>query len=247
MKKIFLLLLVAFFMPVLRAQTIQQFKVEVGQFDKLKVSDNVNVVYRCVPDSTGWAQYSGAKEFGDAFIFTPKGGTLRIQVSTEDVGNPDLPTLFVYSDFLTSVENSSDFTLIVENPAPCAEFSAREIGNGHIVVEGLRSNVAKASVATGNGTITLSGSCRDAVYQMVGTGIISADRLEAQNVQCKILGSGTIGCWAVEKLTSKGIGSTKIYYKGDPVIKKSGGGNLIPLPEGRPLDTVLEDPEYDAE
>lgn len=232
MKKILLALLLLAFVPEMRAQVSQQYKIEVGQFNKLKVSDNVNVVYRCVPDSTGWVQYSGTKEFADAFILTPKKGTLRIQVSTEDVGNPDLPVLYVYSDFLTSVENSSNFTLTVENPAPCAEFSAKEIGNGRIVVEGLKANTVKAAVSTGNGMVSVSGSCRDAVYQMVGTGIIAADRLEAQNVECKILGSGSIGCWAQEKLTTKGIGSTKIYYKGDPVIKKSGGGTLYPLPEG---------------
>ena len=232
MKKILLALLLLALAPSLRAQLVQQYKIEVGQFDKLKISDNVNVVYRCVPDSSGWAQYSGAKEFADAFILTPKNGTLRVQVSTEDVGNPDLPVLYVYSDFLTSVENSSNFTLMVENPAPCAVFNAREVGNGKIVVEGLKANTVKASVATGNGTVSVAGSCRDAIYQMVGTGVIAADRMEAQNVQCKILGSGNLGCWAVEKLTSKGIGSTKIYYKGDPVIKKSGGGTLYPLPEG---------------
>ena len=239
MKKILFLLLLMVCVPVLKAQNPQQYKIEVGQFDKLKVSDNVNVVYRCVPDSTGWVQYRGGKEFSDAFILTPKNGTLRVQVATENVGHPNLPTLYVYSDFLTSVENSSDFTLTVENPAACAQFSAREIGNGKIVVEGLKANMAKAFVATGNGTISMSGSCRDAVYQMLGTGIISADRLEAQNVQCKILGGGTIGCWAAEKLNSKGIGSTKIYYKGDPVIKKQGGGNLFPLPEGSPLDLSI--------
>lgn len=241
------MLFLSLFIPELSAQAIQHFKVEVGQFDKLKISDNVNVVYRCVPDSTGWAQFSGRKEFSDAFIFTPKGGMLRIQVSTEDVGNPDLPTVFVYSDFLTSVENASDLTLIVENPAPCAEFSAKEVGNGRIVVEGLRANIARATLATGNGMVSLEGTCREGIYKMVGTGMISADRLEAQNVQCKILGSGTIGCWAVEKLNSRGIGSTKIYYKGDPVIKKSGGGKLIPLPEDRQLDTVMEEPYDETE
>ncbi len=247
MKKILLLLLLITASPALRAQLVQQYKIEVGQFDKLKISDNVNVVYRCVPDSTGWAQYSGAKEFADAFILTPKGGTLRIQVSTEDVGNPDLPVLYVYSDFLTSVENSSNFTLTVENPAPCAVFSAKEIGNGSIVVEGLKANTVKASVTTGNGMVSVAGSCRDAVFQMVGTGIIAADRLEAQNVQCKILGSGTIGCWAQEKLTSKGIGSTKIYYKGEPVIKKSGGGTLYPLPEGDEGGYLTAPSEQDPE
>lgn len=241
MKKIFFLLFLIVCVPVMKAQKPEQYKIKIGQFDKLKVSDNVNVVYRCLPDSTGWAQYRGSKEFSDAFILTPKDGTLKVQVSTEDVGNPDLPTLYVYSDFLTSVENLSDGTLTVEDPASCAQFSAREIGNGKIVVEGLRANTAKGFVATGNGMIFMSGSCRDAVYQMLGTGVISADRLEAQNVQCKILGGGTIGCWAVEKLNSKGIGPTKIYYKGDPIIKKYGGGSVLPLPEGSPLDLSINE------
>lgn len=241
MKRILLLMIVLAMLPGVKAQVIQQYKVEIGQFDKIKVTDNVNVVYRCLPDSTGWAQYSGRTEFADAFILTPKEGTLRIQVSTQDVGNPDLPTLYVYSDFLTSVENSSTATLLVENPAPCAEFSAKEVGNGKILVEGVRANVVKGSISTGNGMVSISGSCRDAVFKMVGTGIISCDRLEAQNVQCKILGGGTIGCWAVEKLSAKGIGSTKIYYKGDPIIKKAGGGKLFPLPEGRPLDVVIDE------
>lgn len=232
MKKILLLLLLMAVMPSMKAQITQQYKIEVGQFNKLKVLDDVNVVYRCVPDSTGWVQYRGAKEFSDAFILTPKDGMLKIQVTTEDVGNPDLPTLYVYSDFLTYAENSSNYTLTIEDPAPCAEFYAKEIGNGKILVEGIRANVVKAAVSTGNGMVSMSGTCRDAIYQMVGTGMISADRLEAQNVRCKILGGGTIGCWAMEKLNSKGIGSTKIYYKGDPVVKKSGGGSILPLPEG---------------
>ena len=78
---------------------MEDYKIEVGQFDKLKISDNVNVVYRCLPDSSGFVQYRGRKEFANAFILTPKDGTLKIQVTTEDVGNPDLPTLYVYSDF----------------------------------------------------------------------------------------------------------------------------------------------------
>ncbi|MBD5299551.1 MAG: hypothetical protein HDS22_06240 [Bacteroides sp.] len=239
MKKLLLLFTAVLTWAAASAQTIQQYKVEVGQFAKIKVTDNVNVVYRCLPDSSGWVQYVGAKEFANAFVITPKEGQLKIQVSTEDVGHPELPTLYVYSDFLTSVENSSSATLTVENPAPCAEFSAKEIGNGRIVVEGLKANVVKASIATGNGTVNLSGTCKDAIFQMVGTGVIAADRLKADQVQCKILGGGTIGCWAVDKLNAKGIGSTKIYYKGEPLIKKSGGGSLYPLPEDRPLDTVV--------
>ncbi|MDE5676111.1 MAG: DUF2807 domain-containing protein [Muribaculaceae bacterium] len=223
------------------AQEIGDYKVEVGQFDKVKVCDNVNVVYRCLPDSSGFIQYRGDKQFADAFIITPKDGNLKIQVSTEDVGHPDLPVLYIYSDFLTSVENASNFTFRIEDPAPCAEFKATQIGNGTLSVENVKANKVTASLATGNGMVNISGECRDAVLKMVGTGMIAADRLEADNVQCKILGSGSIGCDAGIELSVRGLGSTKIYYKGDPKIKKSGGGKLYPLPEGRPLDTIVTD------
>lgn len=246
MKK-YILLVVSFVLALaVNAQIVEKYKMEVGQFDKIKVLDNVNVVYRCLPDSTGFVQYSGTKEFADAFIITPSNGTLKIQVSTEDVNNPDLPTLYVYSDFLTYVENSSKFTLTVENPAPCAVFTAKEIGNGTVNVENLKANVVKAQLATGNGTVNVSGKCREAELKMVGTGMISADRLEAAEVKCRILGSGTIGCWPEEKLSVKGIGSTKIYYKGDPVVKKSGGGKLLRLPDDERLDTVISDEEMDG-
>lgn len=226
------------------AQEAETYSVEVGQFDKLKVSDNVNVVYRCLSDSTGMVQFKGAKQFADAFILTPKDGTLKIQVSTEDVGHPDLPVLYVYSDFLTSAENASNFNLTIEDPAPCAEFKATQVGNGTLTVEGLKTNRLNAAINTGNGSVNLSGAAQEANFKMVGTGIISADRLEAVNVKCTILGSGSIGCWPLETLSVKGLGSTKIYYKGDPKIKKSGGGKLFPLPEGRPADTVVtEDDE----
>lgn len=241
MKKYLLILIAAFCVFGMGAQEVEDYKIEVGQFDKLKISDNVNVVYRCLPDSSGFVQYRGRKEFANAFILTPKDGTLKIQVTTEDVGNPDLPTLYVYSDFLTSVENASNFSLFVDNPAPCAEFKVKEVGNGNITVENIRANTVNASIATGNGTINISGQCERANLNMLGTGIISTDRLEAETVNCKILGGGSIGCWPQQKLSVKGIGSTKIYYKGDPSVKKSGGGKLFRLPEDRPLDTVIND------
>lgn len=222
------------------AQEINNYKVEVGQFDRVKVCDNVNVVYRCLPDSSGFIQYRGDKQFADAFIITPKNGNLKIQVSTEDVGHPDLPTLYIYSDFLTGVENASNFNFTVENPAACAEFKVTQVGNGSVRVENVKANKVIAGVATGNGSVNVSGTCKEAVLKMVGTGTISADRLEADVVQCKILGSGSIGCWPLQKLNVKGIGSTKVYYKGDPQVKKSGGGKLYPLPEGRTSGSYME-------
>lgn len=243
MKKIFFIAIMALVVSQAKADEIGKYSVEVGQFDKVKVCDNVNVVYRCLPDSTGYVQYSGDRQFADAFIISPKDGTLKIQVSTEDVGHPDLPVLYIYSDFLTSVENSSNFSFMIEDPAPCAEFKATQIGNGSLTIENLKTNKLSAAIKTGNGSVTVSGKCQEAQYKMLGTGMIAADRMESVSVNCRIMGSGSIGCWPEKLLTVKGLGSTKIYYKGDPKIKKSGGGKLFPLPEGRPLDTVVEKEE----
>ncbi len=103
------------------------------------------------------------------------------------------------------------------------------MGNGSLVADDVRATKISASIKSGNGTITVAGHCEEASLNMLGNGTIQADRLEAEKVSCNILGSGTIGCWTTVDLKVRGIGSTKIYYKGDPRIKKSGGGKLFPL------------------
>lgn len=215
---------------------VKDYKLNVGQFDKLQVTDDVNVVYRCVPDSSGYVAFRADVDFADAFIFSVKKGTLRVQVTTEDVGKPGLPTVYCYSDFLTSVENSSNFTLRVETLAPMPTLKVKQVGNGKIEVENVKSTEVNVTLATGNGTVVISGQCQKAQFNMVGTGLIQADMLETPDVSCKILGSGSIGCWAKDNLDVRGVGSTKIYYKGDPLVKKVGGGKLFPLSAGEPAE-----------
>ena len=205
------------------------YRLDVGRFDKLKITDNVNVIYTTQKDSIGMAVFTGEEEFADAFIFTNKKGTLLIQVNTDDVNNPALPTLYVYSDYLTSVENSSDFKVTVHHSIPVPAFSVKQIGNGEIEAKGINATSVDAQLATGKGVITVSGICTKATCKMLGTGKIDAAGLEAISVQCNILGTGSIYCWPTEELKTKGIGSTEIYYKGNPEIKKTGGGHLYPL------------------
>lgn len=221
--------------------TLNDYAVKVGQFDRLNVLDNVNVVYRICPDSTGYVAYRAVDDFADAFIFTLKGNTLKVQVTTEDVGKPGLPTVYVYSDFLTYVSNSSEFAVTVEECAPCQEFSVNQIGNGSITVEGIKANKVTAKISTGKGVVNLSGEAREAVYKMIGAGTIQTDRLKAGKVKCQIIGAGTIGCWPVESLFTSGIGSTKVYYKGNPTVKKKGGGKLFSIPEERPAGVDADD------
>lgn len=232
MKNILTLIIVYLSCLLVNAQELGNYRINIGQFDKVKVYDNVNVIYRCLPDSSGYVQFQGSAEFENAFILNVKNdGTLKIQVEPALAGKPNLPTLHIYSDFLVSVENSSDKNLIVLKPEPCAEFSAVQMGNGEVIIEDIKANKVKAAITTGNGTVNISGSCINAEFRMVGAGLIAADRLQAENVQCRILGTGSIGCWPIETLSVKGIGTTKIYYKGNPEIKKTGGGKLYELPD----------------
>ena len=229
MKKIFAIF--AFILGVLlpvQART-ETFRLKVGQFDQLAVYDNVHVVYHAHPDSTGYVVYKADESLADVFLFTNNKGTLKIQVATENVSIPDLPVLHVYSDYLTQVENSSEYSVKVLSNSSVPRFTARVIGNGEIVADKIKAGEVESHIATGNGVIAISGTCEKAVYRMMGTGTIQADEMKAKNVNCKIMGGGSIGCWAADKLDVRVIGSTKIYYKGSPQVKKVGGGKLLPL------------------
>ncbi|MDE5957351.1 MAG: DUF2807 domain-containing protein [Muribaculaceae bacterium] len=210
-----------------KAQEMEDYNFTVEQFSILKIQDNVNVVYHCSQDSVAHVSYHSDPDFENAFIFTNSGETLKIQVTTEDVGKPGLPTIHVYSHFLSKVENYSDFNVQVIDPAPAPQFSASLIGNGSISVSGINSTKVTARITAGMGTIILSGKCTDAEYRMMGTGNIDADTLQADNVVCKILGGGSISCAPIQYLKVHGIGSTRVFYTGSPTIKHSGGGKLI--------------------
>lgn len=210
----------------------ERFNVEVGQFEKLKINGNLRVVYKNLADSTGYARYEAPADSGDLFKFTNKNeGSLKVEPSDEKWGQSDLPIIYLYSDFLSSLESYSEQSIEVLSVAPCATFNVTQVGNGSISVENLKSNNVTAAITTGNGSIYLTGSCVNANFRMVGAGLISADQLSAENVKCRILGTGSIGCWPVDNLKVTGLGTTKIYYKGSPNIKKTGGGKLFELPD----------------
>ncbi len=210
---------------------INSYKLNVGPFDKVVVSDRVNVIYRTVPDSAGFVAFEGEADFANGFIFSNSKGKLKINVNPEDANKPNLPTVRVYSDFLVSAENNSDSTLTVDSPAMVPTFSAKVVGNGKIVANNIKSNEVTATIAAGHGSIVLSGKAPKAVYNMVGAGTIQADGMDAETVNCKIAGGGSIGCSALRLLDVRGLGSTTVYFKGHPEIKKVGNIKIVPLTE----------------
>lgn len=226
--KIRILIIAAVLLGALQISA-REFTLPVGQFSKVSVDDNVNVVYVGADGTPSRVVYEGDQKYAKAFIITHKGNKLRIQVETMYVDDPELPTLYIYSDFLENASLSSESTLTLKSVAPGSNLDLSVMGNGAIVADGIRATKVGAAIKSGNGTISISGHCQTANFNMLGNGTIQADRLEAVTVNCKMLGQGSIGCWPTEELKVRGIGTTKIYYKGSPKIDKKGGGKLFPL------------------
>ncbi len=76
----------------------------------------------------------------------------------------------------------------------------------------------------GNGTLIISGRCDEAKLNLTGTGVIQADDLIAENASVSAKGTGSVGVHATKDLGVFGMGSTSIYYKGNPTIKNRSVG-----------------------
>ena len=196
----------------------QRHQVQVGDFTHLTVIDDINVVYRCMPDSAGMAVVDCPQRVADNLIFSlNKKGRLSIQVTTDMALQCDaqLPTITVYSKQLDEAENAGDSTLTVYQPATTdGNFKARLSDNGKIIVHGLKAVEACLDILTGRGTIV-------------------ADQVTATNVDCHIVGTGTINCNVNGgKLYVRGSGTGKVYYKGEPgkvTVRKLGTIKAIPM------------------
>ena len=215
------------------AQQTTRYEVDVTDFNELKVTDGINVDYVCSPDSAGKAVFHATPEMASQIIFQPDKSKLNIQlVPKAERVNRELPTVTVYSSYLTHVENDGDSLVRVLSIAPGPKVKARIIGNGRLSVRGLKANTVEGNIDTGNGTLVLYGTCNDAKLTCTGTGNIQADALEAQEVNVILTGTGTVGCNAAKKQYVKGLGSGKVYYGGNPEIKKRGVGiKALPLEE----------------
>ncbi|MDE5839005.1 MAG: DUF2807 domain-containing protein [Paramuribaculum sp.] len=226
MKKLFITLtLTALGYSLSYSQEITRYELDVKDFVELKVTDGINVDYVCNPDSAGKAVFYSSSEMASQIMFKPGPTKLEILLAPkEERINRELPTVTVYSKYLSFVENSGDSLVRILSVAPGPKFKARVIGNGRISVRNVDANTVEGALDTGKGYITIFGTCTEAKLNCTGTGHIQADGLVAQNVNCRLAGTGTIGCNAVKTLNIMGIGSGTVFYKGDPQIKKRAMG-----------------------
>lgn len=241
MKKILMIMTLLMSMSVINAQEIQSFTVKVGDFTQLSVVDDINVVYECKPDSTGYAKFTADTDMANQMIFTNnKKGKLSISVGSDSVYTKHLPTIVVYSAFLQSAENFGDSTLHVKSIAPAPKMKFKLVDNGSIVADKVETTDLTLEILTGKGLIQVNGKCTDLNVKNTGKGTIKTEELLAENVNCRIVGTGKVYCHVNGgSLMLKGTGTGKLYYKGKPSsVKQRQLGTLKAIS----LDETKEQP-----
>lgn len=227
MKKIFFSILCLLCLaPVAKAD---DYALDVKDFSQLKVTDGINVIYRCNPDSAGMVTFSCAPSEVSQLMFQNTKNTLKIELADDGHLLPRVPVVTVYSSFLQKVENSGDSTVYVFSPAPAAQFTARIVGNGTIIATGLHDTKVEGKIDTGKGHLVLRGKAQEVVLSNTGTGRIEAGGLEATTGKCKLLGTGPIDCHITNEVTIMGLGSGTVYLKGKPTIKNRTLGVKVEL------------------
>ena len=215
MKKL-LFLLISFVAFTATAQ-VDTYRLQVQDFAKLKITDDINVEYYCSADSAGFAYYTCEPAMSSRLIFSNKKGTLTIQLDNGDQSLTGVPVIRVYSSQLQEVENQGDSTVVVQTNLPQSKFKARVVGNGTVLVRHIEATELDAGISTGNGHVVIvSGEVVRAKFSNVGKGTVEAGGLIAREVKVSSLGTGSIDCRPVQKLTIYGAGSGVVYYVGKP-------------------------------
>ena len=234
MKNLIFTLIVSFiasFAINAQEENLKRYELDVSDFNELKIVHSINVKYVYNPDSAGRAIYIAPDKHVSMFMFNNTNNRLEIQLSSANLNLSKIPTITVFSNSLSKVENSGDSTVTITSIAPCAKFNTRLIGNGRIIIYDLDVTDLNASIATGNGQLFLFGRCEKASLKCTGTGSIFADNLISNDTKCAMLGTGQIHCHAIDRLNITGISSGKVLYKGNPkdIKRRSVGVKIIPL------------------
>lgn len=211
MNKIIFSFCIALFWLTCSAQ-VTDYIIDVEDFSKLVVVDDLRVEYIQSTDSAGKAVFRCAPEIAPNIMFSNRNKELRIQSAADENTLTGMPLIRVYSKSLKFIENSGDSLVTTRTMAPVNKLTVRQIGNGSMDINGIHTDKLTAGVTAGSGTIILHGITEDATYKNIGTGVIEAQDVMAVDVKCKMLGPGPVYCHPSGKLKIIGAGSCRVVY-----------------------------------
>lgn len=195
------------------------YKLNFSDFNELKVVDGINVDYHWDVSRAGEVEFEADDAVASAVMFECSKEKLTVKLGLTDTPLTNLPTVRVYSSYLTGVSNEGDSLVRVLSVAPGPKFTCRVMGNGRLSVRDVNFNVVKASILSGRGIISIYGCCREAELKVTGAGHIQADGLQSETAKVTMTGTGTVNCYAENSLNVGGL-SGKVFYRGHPSVKE---------------------------
>ncbi len=234
MKRTWISIIVLMVLALTANAQVTRHEVKVGDFTRLTLIDDINVNYRCNADSAGLAVFRCSNDIANHMMFNiSKNGRLSIQIDDMYEKLPQLPTITVYSSSLDEAENGGNSTLRVSGLPPMKAFKVRNTDNGKVIVRHIKASQLELQILSGKGKIIADGSCDNLSLRLIGTGEIQADQVVATEVSCRIMGTGSMGCYVNGgELKVSGSGTGKVYYKGSPskvTVRKLGTIKAIPM------------------
>jgi Putative auto-transporter adhesin, head GIN domain len=130
-------------------------------------------------------------------------------------------------DKISAIALSGSGDVNSKNPIKTTYFVATLSGSGNINLEFDADSIE--TKLSGSGDIILKGTTNKLISKTSGSGDVSANKLNAKEVECGISGSGTINVFCTESLKARISGSGDIFYYGNPKIsdtKVSGSGTI---------------------
>lgn len=201
-------------------------RADMGFFNRIKLHTDINIMCKASADSIGWITYEGIEDGNDDVVAVVNNKAMTIYKKEAAEELPD--TVYVFYPELRSVENAYEATLAIDSLHTENKFKAVLQGNGKITIGYLQAKEAELAVVTGNGVITVDrGNCHKVKARIVGTGQINMSGLISEETSLRCLGTGAIDCPQTNVVRVKGLGATRIYYTGNPKIKRRGNARIL--------------------
>ncbi len=199
----------------------------IDNYDKISVTGPFKV--KIVPGKPGILQIKADENLLQYIETFTNGSKLVIRINPQfSVTDYAKLSVEVPADYLSQINLSGSGEIYNTKIFNWKNLKLTLTGSGRLDIKTGINHLTATLV--GSGDILLTGKAETAKYVLTGSGLISANKLEAQEVKATLTGSGEIRLRVVKRLNAKVMGTGDIFYYGEPDILKTnviGAGDII--------------------
>ncbi len=199
---------------------------KVGNYDEVSVSGSFDV--SLVYGKEGNLKIKIEENLVEHLVTEVVDGNLKIKWK-KGVNIKTRKGVFIIVPFkdLNSVKLYGSGDVVTEDTIKTKDFRTSVSGSGDLVIHVDASTIS--SSITGSGDVTIIGTTKDLKTSVTGSGDFHGFKLQADNVEAKVTGSGDIAINVGTSLKARVTGSGDIVYRGNPKnqdTKVTGSGDI---------------------